>query len=96
MIWTIVGMSAATLTMFSFLPQAIKILKTKSASDVSLITLIQMSSGVLLWTFYGIHLKDLIIIIANVVMLTTLVVTMGLFFKYRKLNQKSSSGGGEI
>jgi len=83
MIWTIVGMSAAVLTMFSFVPQVVKILNTRSAKDMSLITLVQMTCGVTLWTLYGIHLKDSIIIVANSVFLVTLITAICLFFRYR-------------
>lgn len=80
--WTTVGMSAATLTMFSFIPQIIKVTKTKSARDMSLVTLLQLTFGVFLWVNYGIYLKDPIIIIANLVTLITLLMLLFLFFKY--------------
>ncbi|MFH1577867.1 MAG: SemiSWEET family transporter [Candidatus Omnitrophota bacterium] len=83
MIWPVIGMSAAILTMFSFVPQVIKIVRTKKSSDVSLATLLQLSCGVSLWIFYGIHLKDAIIVTANVVILITLILAISLFFKYR-------------
>jgi MtN3 and saliva related transmembrane protein len=82
MIWTIVGLSAATLTMFAFIPQIIKVVKTKSAKDVSLITLLQLSLGVSLWIVYGMHLKDFIIILANGVTLSTLIVLLILYCNY--------------
>ncbi len=63
MFWPIIGFLAAGLTMFSFIPQIIKIIKTKSACDVSVLTLTQLSIGVSLWIIYGIHLKNFIIII---------------------------------
>ena len=83
MIWSIVGTGAAILTMFSFIPQIIKITRKKSASDVSLVMLWQLTCGVSLWILYGIHLRDAIIIIANSVILITLITAIGLFFKYR-------------
>ncbi|MDI6759172.1 MAG: SemiSWEET transporter [Candidatus Omnitrophota bacterium] len=76
MIWTVIGFSAASLTMFAFIPQILKVLKTKSAKDVSIITLLQLSVGVCLWIAYGIHLKDAIIIIANSVTLATLIILL--------------------
>lgn len=82
--WPTLGFTAATLTMFSFIPQIFKVIKTKSAKDVSLITLIQLSSGVLLWITYGIHLGDTIIITANVITFLTLVILLWLFFRYKK------------
>lgn len=82
MIWTIVGLTAATLTMFAFIPQIIKIIKTKSVKDVSLITVLQLMLGVSLWIIYGIHLKDPIIILANSVTFSTLVVLLYLYVNY--------------
>lgn len=75
-----VGLSAACLTMFSFVPQIIKILKTKSVKDVSLVTLLQFSAGVTLWIIYGAYLKDPIIIIANAVSLISLIVLLWFYF----------------
>lgn len=83
MIWSIIGISAAVLTMFSFVPQVVKILRTKAASNVSLITLLQLSCGVFLWMLYGLHLRDAIIIIANGVTLITLVYAIILYFHFR-------------
>jgi len=82
MLWTIIGSTAATLTMFSFIPQIIKVVRTKSAKDVSFITLLQLSVGVSLWMIYGIHLKDFIIITANGITLVTLIILISLYFSY--------------
>jgi len=82
MLWTVIGASAALLTMFSFIPQIMKVLRTKSAKDVSLITLLQLSLGVSLWIAYGMHLKDVIIITANIITLITLVILLCLYFNY--------------
>jgi MtN3 and saliva related transmembrane protein len=84
MIWRIIGFIAAGLTMFSFFPQIFKILKTKSARDMSLVTLLQLSSGVSLWILYGLYLKDAIIITANSVTLVSLVALLVLYFSYKK------------
>ncbi|MDD5692799.1 MAG: SemiSWEET transporter [Candidatus Omnitrophica bacterium] len=82
MLWTIIGASAATLTMFSFIPQIIKAFKTRSVRDVSEITLFQLSAGVFLWILYGIHLKDAVIIIANLVTLASLGILLFLYVKF--------------
>jgi len=71
--------------MFSFIPQIIKIIKTKSACDVSILTLTQLSIGVSLWIIYGIHLKNFIIIMANVVTLVSLITALGLCFIYKNV-----------
>jgi len=85
MFWKLIGISAATLTTFSFVPQIIKIMKTGSVKDMSLFTLLQFSAGVSFWVLYGIHLKDVIIIAANCVTLLTLVVLLMFYFRYSKV-----------
>jgi len=82
MLWTLIGATAATLTMFSFIPQIARCLRTKSVKDVSPVTLFQLSAGVSLWMIYGIARQDPIIIFANGVTLISLSVLIFLYFKY--------------
>ncbi|MFH0935740.1 MAG: SemiSWEET transporter [Candidatus Omnitrophota bacterium] len=84
MFWRLIGLAAATLTTFSFIPQIIKVLKTRSGRDLSPVTLFQLSLGVALWVFYGWYLRDLIIIIANSLTLASLIVLLFLYFRYKK------------
>jgi len=81
--WYIIGIAAALLTTFGFVPQIIKMHRTKSVKDVSLVTLFQFSAGVILWTLYGIHLGDFIIITANVITFITLVVAIIFYYRNR-------------
>ncbi|MFH1202713.1 MAG: SemiSWEET transporter [Candidatus Omnitrophota bacterium] len=82
MFWSMLGIIAASLTMFAFIPQIIKAVKTKSVKDVSIITLFQLSLGVSLWVLYGIHLADAIIILANSFTLLSLIILLYLYFSY--------------
>ncbi len=84
MLWVIIGLSAAVLTMFSFVPQIIKVIKHKSAKDVSEITLFQLTGGVGLWLVYGLGRKDPVIILANAVTLVSLVILLFLYFRYNR------------
>ncbi len=84
MFWTMIGITAAFLTMFGFVPQIIKMRDTKSAKDVSGLTLIQFSIGIALWIFYGIHLNDFIIIGANSISLITVLIALGLCIRLSK------------
>ena len=84
MYWPAIGLSAAILTMFAFVPQIIKVLKTKSVKDVSITTLFQLCLGVSLWIAYGVHLKDKIIIAANSVTLITVTILLCLYFNFRR------------
>lgn len=83
MLWTMIGTVAACLTMFGFVPQIVKMSKTRSVKDVSELTLIQYSMGVALWLLYGIHIGDLIVIVANAISLMTLLVALGLYLRLR-------------
>ena len=82
--WYAVGAVAATLTSFGFVPQIVKMWRTKSVRDVSPLTLIQFIAGVSLWTVYGVHLGDKVIIIANVVSLSTLAITLTIYLRFFK------------
>ena len=82
MAWEILGIEAAFLTMFGFVPQVIKIYRTKSVIDISLLAILQFMLGVFLWLVYGIHLKNIVIILANSVTLVILLVALVLFLKY--------------
>jgi len=86
MSFKILGMFAAALTMFSFVPQIIKVMRTKSARDVSVTTLVQLAVGVSLWIIYGIYLKDHIIIVANAVTLLSMLILLYLYFVFSKTN----------
>ncbi|MEI6632130.1 MAG: SemiSWEET transporter [bacterium] len=84
MFWTVIGSIAATLTTFSFIPQIIRALKTKSVKDVSVVTILQLALGVTLWVVYGVHLRNPIIVIANSVTFVTLVILLAIYYKFRK------------
>lgn len=72
-----IGFIAAFLTTFSFAPQAIKTIRTRSTESLSLGMYSIFTLGVLCWLIYGIYLGDLPIIFANSV---TLVFTSTILF----------------
>lgn len=81
---TVIGVAAAVLTTFSFVPQIIKVYRNKSARDVSLLTLLQLSSGVFLWIIYGLYRRDPIIIAANSITLVSLLILLFLWCYYAR------------
>ena len=81
--WLLLGIAAALLTMFGFIPQLVKMYRTRSVSDVSLLTLCQFTTGVSLWALYGYLISDVIIIVANIVSLLTLLACLALYLYYR-------------
>ena len=62
-----IGFIAALLTTGAFVPQVLKILKTKSTEGLSLTMYISMFVGIMLWLFYGIKIQSISMIVANVV-----------------------------
>ncbi|MEK7172473.1 MAG: SemiSWEET transporter [Patescibacteria group bacterium] len=79
----ILGLVAAALTTFSSLPQVIKIIKIKSTKDISLGTYILVVTGIILWLIYGLLIKDLPLIAANIVSLILTVTILGFKIKYK-------------
>jgi MtN3 and saliva related transmembrane protein len=77
----VLGMVAATLTTLSFLPQVIKVWQTRSTKDLSIITLITLNTGIILWLIYGLLINKAPVIIANGV---TLILTLTMLFLKRK------------
>lgn len=65
----LVGGAAATLTTICWLPQAIKILRTRDTAAISLLTYSVFAAGLALWLCYGILLGSWPIIGSNVVTL---------------------------
>ena len=64
-----IGFFAAFCTTFAFLPQAIKVYKSKSTKDISLYMFLIFTIGVLSWLIYGLIINDWPVILANAVTL---------------------------
>lgn len=77
----IIGLIAGGCTTFSFVPQILKMWKSKSVKDISLGMYSIFATGVVLWIIYGIYIHSLPLIIWNIV--TLLFVLVILFFKLR-------------
>jgi len=62
---TTIGLIAAVLTTLSFLPQAIKTIKSRHTKDLSLLMYAILTTGVFLWFVYGILLGNVPLMLAN-------------------------------
>lgn len=78
---TMLGLTAGTLTTMSMLPQAIKILRSQSAKDISLGMFATLAAGLLLWIFYGFLISSLPVVIANMVSFLLASVILSLKIK---------------
>ncbi len=77
----ILGIIAGSLTTAAFIPQVIKIWKTRSTRDISLVMFVILCIGVLLWTVYGVVFGLWPVIISNTV--TFLLSGTIIIFKIR-------------
>jgi MtN3 and saliva related transmembrane protein len=60
-----IGAAAAILTTLSFIPQAIKVVRTRETEAISLAMYALFTTGVMLWGIYGLMTWQWSIIIAN-------------------------------
>lgn len=66
-----------------YYPQAYKIWKLKSASEISFINYLILSVGTLVWFIYGLLLKDIIIMISFAVGVIGSWLVLFLMLRYR-------------
>jgi len=80
---TLFGYIGATLTTVAFVPQAVKIIKTKSTKDISLFMYIIFVVGITCWLLYGILTLDYPIIYSNVmsIVLATTILIYKIIYK---------------
>lgn len=76
-----VGFLAAFCTTISFLPQAVKTIRTKDTSGISLSMYSIFTAGTLFWLIYGITSSSLPVAVANAV--TLLFASVILVYKIR-------------
>ena len=77
----LLGLSAGAFTTISFLPQVFKTWKSRSAKDLSLGMFLFFCLGVAMWLAYGILVRDIPVIVAN--LFTLMLASTLLFFKLR-------------
>ena len=80
---SIIGYFAGAITTIAFVPQVIKIWKTKSTKDISLIMFVAFCLGVFLWMIYGIILHSKPVIIANSIGFVLGIIIIILKIKYK-------------
>jgi MtN3 and saliva related transmembrane protein len=81
------GFVAAFLTTAAFVPQLVRVLKLRSAREISLPTFLMFSLGVLLWLVYGIALHSWPMIASNSV---TLFLSSGILLLKLKYDRRHS------
>jgi MtN3 and saliva related transmembrane protein len=88
---TTLGLVAGVLTTLAYLPQAIKTWKSKSAHDLSWSMLVILSVGIILWLVYGFWVRDIPIIVANIVTFMLTSVILFLKVRYKNVDEESKN-----
>jgi MtN3 and saliva related transmembrane protein len=79
---TAIGLLAASLTTFSFLPQVIRTLKTRDTRAISTGMYAAFVTGVGLWLVYGALTRDLPLIAANTITFVLAFTVLVLKLRY--------------
>ena len=79
----LIGYIAASLTTFSFIPQALHTFKTKDVRGISLGMYSVFTAGIALWLGYGLMLKAWPIVIANAITLILAASILIMKLRYR-------------
>jgi len=77
----LLGLTAGSCTTAAFVPQVIKTWKSRSAKDLSLGMFSIFCTGVVLWLAYGFLIRDIPVIVAN--MVTLILASFLLVLKLR-------------
>jgi MtN3 and saliva related transmembrane protein len=79
-----IGLVAGLLTTTAFIPQVLKIYRTKSGKDISARMFSILSAGIVLWLIYGILLWSVPLILTNAVTLVLSLTIIALKIRYRE------------
>lgn len=76
-----IGFLAGVGTTVSFFPQIVRVVRTKSVSDLSIYMFLIHSTGVGLWIVYGVLVHDFIIVLFNCITFVFNMVILSFFIK---------------
>jgi MtN3 and saliva related transmembrane protein len=88
---TLLGYGAATLTTLSFFPQAIKTVRSRDTSGISLPMYVLFTLGITLWGIYGLITQDGPLIAANAITLVPAITVLE-----RKISSMRASDGAKL
>lgn len=82
----IIGYLGGFFSSISFLPQVIKVWKTKSVNDLSMASLLLLFTNVTLWLVYGIMIGSMPIKVTNGIVLSMILALVYFKLVYGKKN----------
>jgi MtN3 and saliva related transmembrane protein len=60
-----IGVIAGLLTTLAYVPQVVKVWRSRSARDISLTMFLMMTAGIALWLVYGLLIGSIGLVLAN-------------------------------
>jgi MtN3 and saliva related transmembrane protein len=78
----LIGLIAAFSTTTAYVPQLVRVWRRKSARDISLYTFLLLCFGLLMWLIYGLLIRSLPVIWANLVTLSIGLAILALKIRY--------------
>ena len=88
----ILGLIAGSLTTIAFVPQLLKVWKSKSAQDISYVMFIMFIAGIILWEIYGWGIHSMPVILFNVITFVLGLAILVLKFIFdRKANESTET-----
>lgn len=78
----IIGAIAATITTLCWVPQAIKVIRTRETAAISLVMYLMLALGVALWLAYGVLIGSWPLIGANAVTLVPVLAILAMKLRY--------------
>jgi MtN3 and saliva related transmembrane protein len=82
----VIGFVAGLLTLFTYVPQSIKTIKTRKTRDLSLSTLVLLSSSAVLWVVYGLHKSLVAVWLTNSVVTVLGIIILSIKIKNTGIN----------
>ena len=89
---SLTGFAAGTLCTLAYLPQALHSFRTKSVRDISLLMLISLNVGLVLWVGYGFMIHSLPIILPNAVTFFLSAPLLIMKLRYHKTAEDTRPG----
>ena len=83
-----IGFVAAFCTTAAFVPQLVRVLRLRSAREISLPTFLLFSVGVFLWLLYGLSIGSKPVIASNAVTLVLSVSILVLKVRYGRVGKE--------
>lgn len=78
----LIGGAAAAITTLCWVPQALKVIRTRETKAISLVMYCMLAIGVALWLLYGLMIHSWPLIGANAVTLVPVLVILGMKLRH--------------